>query len=61
MTGGEYHPAESASELVAVFDGLPTALITRHEVVELSAAFVGLGALLVVMAIGLSQLWRPLP
>jgi Ca-activated chloride channel family protein len=61
VTGGEYHPAESASELVAVFDGLPTALITRHEVVELSAAFVGLGALLVVMAIGLSQLWRPLP
>jgi Ca-activated chloride channel family protein len=61
VTGGEYHPAESASELVAVFDGLPTALITRHEVVELSAAFVGLGALLVVLSIGLSPLWRPLP
>ncbi len=61
VTGGEYYPAESASELVAVFDGLPTSLITRHEVVELSAAFVGVGALLVVMALGLSQAWRPLP
>lgn len=61
LTGGEYHPAESASELVAVFEGLPTAYVTRHEVVELSAVFVGLGALLVVTAIGLSQMWRPLP
>ena len=60
-TGGEYHPAESASELVAVFDALPTTLIARHDVVELTAAFVGLGALLVVLAIGLSQLWRPMP
>lgn len=61
MTGGEYQPAESASELVAAFDGLPTTTVTRHEVVELSVAFVGLGALLVVAAMGLSQLWRPLP
>lgn len=61
LTDGQYHPAESASELSAVFEGLPTTTITRHEVVELSVAFVGLGALLAVSAIGLSQLWRPLP
>jgi Ca-activated chloride channel family protein len=61
ITAGEYHPAESASELVAVFEGLPTTLIARTEVTELSAVFVGVGALLVVMAIGLSQMWRPLP
>ena len=61
VTDGEYHPAESASELGAVFDALPTARITRNEVVELSAVFAGVGALLVVTAIGLSQLWRPLP
>lgn len=61
ITGGEYHPAESASELVAVFDALPTTRITRNEVVELSAVFAGLGAMLVLLAIGLSQLWRPLP
>lgn len=61
LTDGQYHPAESASELVAVFDGLPTTLIVRHEVMELSVVFVGLGALLAVTAIGLSQRWRPLP
>jgi Ca-activated chloride channel family protein len=61
VTDGEYYPAESASELVAVFDGLPTTTVTRHEVTELSVAFVGLAALLVVAAMGLSQLWRPLP
>ncbi len=61
ITGGEYHPAESASELLAVFDALPTTTITRNEVVELSAVFAGVGALLVLLAIGLSQLWRPLP
>jgi Ca-activated chloride channel family protein len=61
ITGGAYHPAESASELVAVFDALPTTTITRNEVVELSAVFAGAGALLVLLAIGLSQLWRPLP
>jgi Ca-activated chloride channel family protein len=60
-TGGEYYPAESASQLQAVFDALPTTLISRHDVVELTAAFVGVGALLVVLAIGLSQLWRPMP
>lgn len=61
ITGGEYHPAESASELVAVFDALPSTTITRTEVVELSAVFAGGGALLVLLAIGSSQLWRPLP
>jgi Ca-activated chloride channel family protein len=61
VTDGAYYPAESASELAAVFDALPTALIQRHEVVELSAVFAGVGALLVVLAIGLSQLWRPMP
>ena len=53
--------AWQAALLVAVFEGLPTSIITRHEVVELSVVFVGLGALLVVTAIGLSQMWRPLP
>jgi Ca-activated chloride channel family protein len=61
VTGGAYFPAASASELVAVLDSLPTALITEHEVVELTALLAGVGALLVLLAIGLSQLWRPLP
>ncbi len=61
LTGGQYYPAESASELQSVFQGLPTSTITAHEVVELSVVFAGLGALLTVLAVGLSQRWRPMP
>ena len=41
LTGGQYYPAESASELQSVFRGLPTSTITAHEVVELSVVFAG--------------------
>ena len=60
-TGGEYYPAESAAELNTVFQNLPTNLITRHEVMEISVVFVAVGALLVATAILLAQAWRPLP
>jgi single-strand DNA-binding protein len=60
-TDGEYYPAESAEELNKVFQNLPTTLITKHEVMEVSVAFVALGALLVAGAILLGQRWRPLP
>ena len=62
MTGGKYYPAESAEQLESVFQSLPTNLITKHEVVEVSVGFVGLGA-----APGggwpllLGRAWRPLP
>jgi Ca-activated chloride channel family protein len=61
VTGGEYYLAESASELEDVFKNLPTYLITKHETTEISVAFAAFGALLVVLAIGLGILWRPLP
>ena len=60
-TGGTYYPAESADELHTVFENLPTDLITRHEIMEISVLFVGLGALLVGLAVLLAQAWRPLP
>jgi Ca-activated chloride channel family protein len=60
-TGGTYYPAESAAELHTVFANLPTDLITRHEVMEISVLFVALGASLVGLAILLAQAWRPLP
>jgi Ca-activated chloride channel family protein len=60
-TGGSYYSAESASELQSVFAKLPTSLIMKHEVVELSVGFVGIGALLAVLALLLAQVWRPLP
>ncbi|HEY3522788.1 MAG TPA: VWA domain-containing protein [Candidatus Limnocylindrales bacterium] len=61
LTGGKYYPAESASELQDVFANLPTYLITKHEVTELSVVFVALGATLAAGAILLGQAWRPLP
>ena len=60
-TGATYYPAESADELQAVLQKLPTNLITKHEVTEVSVAFAALGALLVAGAILLGQAWRPLP
>ena len=60
-TGGTYYPAESADELHAVFETLPTSLIMKTEVVEISVAFAAFGALLVAAAIYLGQAWRPLP
>jgi Ca-activated chloride channel family protein len=60
-TGGTYYPAESADELHTVFQNLPTNLIMRHEVMEISVAFAAIGALLVALAVLLGQAWRPLP
>jgi Ca-activated chloride channel homolog len=60
-TGGEYYPAQSANELNTVFQNLPTSLITRHEVMEISVAFAAFGAVLVAASILLGQKWRPLP
>ena len=60
-TGAQYHPASSAGQLQQVFRGLPTALITKHQVTELSVGFVALAALLAASGILLARLWRPLP
>jgi Ca-activated chloride channel homolog len=61
MTGGTYYPAESAAELRTVFQNLPTNLIVKHEVMEISVVFAALGAVLIAGSILLGQAWRPLP
>ncbi|MCB9077520.1 MAG: VWA domain-containing protein [Anaerolineaceae bacterium] len=61
MTGGTYFSAESAGELQDIFQELPTYLITKRELREISVAFTIMGALLAAMAIGLSLIWHPLP
>jgi Ca-activated chloride channel homolog len=61
VTGGKYYPAESADQLKQVFAQLPTNLITKHEVVEISVGFVGIGAALAGLAFLLGRAWRPLP
>ncbi len=61
MTGGTYHAASSAGDLEKVFADLPTYLIIRHEILEISVLFVAIGAFLAVLAALLSVLWHPLP
>jgi Ca-activated chloride channel family protein len=61
MTGGIYYSAESSSELLNVFQELPTNLIFRHEVTEISVIFASIGALFAAIGIALSMLWHPLP
>ncbi len=61
MTGGEYYTASSAQELQKVLDSLPTYLIMKHDINEISVLFAAIGALLALLAIALSLLWRPLP
>ncbi|HLX34970.1 MAG TPA: VWA domain-containing protein [Candidatus Limnocylindrales bacterium] len=60
-TGAKYYPAESASQLEGVFASLPVSLIFKHEVVELSVAFTGVGGVLAAIAVLLGRRWRPLP
>jgi Ca-activated chloride channel family protein len=61
ITDGEYYSAESADELVKTFQNLPTSLIAKHQVTEVSAIFVAMGGFLLILAIALSLLWHPLP
>lgn len=60
LTGGEYYSAESATDLQTVFENLPTSMITRQEHLEISVVFVGIGALLALIAITLSMRWNML-
>jgi len=55
QAGRGAQPAGAKGGMVA------TSLIMKHEVVELSVGFVGIGALLAVLALLLAQVWRPLP
>jgi len=61
LTDGTYHAAGSADELNSVFQNLPTYLIVKHEVSEVSFLFVAIGAVLAALAIGLSLMWHSLP
>ncbi len=60
ITGGSYYTATSADELNAVFRNLPTYLITKHEITEITVLFAAIGALLAGLAVALSLIWHPL-
>jgi Ca-activated chloride channel family protein len=61
MTGGKYFPASSSAQLESIFRQLPTSIILKHETTELSFISAVAGAILALIAIGLSLLWHPLP
>lgn len=58
LTGGEYYRAEDAEQLVEVFLNLPSQIELQEEELEVSVAFVALGAALALAAIVLSLLWN---
>ncbi len=60
MTGGIYYSAESGSELQNVFESLPTHLIVKHDVMEISVGFIAIGVILAIGAIMLSMIWHPM-
>jgi Ca-activated chloride channel family protein len=61
MTDAKYYEASSAGELLNVFQNLPTYLITKHEVMEISVVFAAAGALFIALALALALRWNPLP
>lgn len=61
MTSGEYYSAESANELVKVFEKLPVSYVFKQEEREVSVAFTALAALLALLAVSLSLMWHSLP
>jgi Ca-activated chloride channel homolog len=58
MTGGEYYKAEDAAALSRVLRDLPSSIVLQKQDVEITVWFALAGALLVLVAIGLSQWWN---
>lgn len=58
-TDGKYYTAESAEELQGVFESLPTSLIMRTEMTEVTFVFATIGALFAIIAIALALWWNP--
>jgi len=61
LTGAEYYSAESAGELQKVFMSLPTNLIMKHDVTEISVFFTAIGAIFAALAVVTALRWNPLP
>jgi len=57
ITGGVYYNAQNEQDLRAIYDNLQTQLIVKPEQTELTAMFVGAGALVLLLGGILSLLW----
>lgn len=60
-TGGEYFRAEDAQQLNEVFQDLPTQIVLQKERREISVAFLALGGVFTLAAVGLSLRWNRFP
>lgn len=60
ITEGEYYAATSAGQLEEVLQNLPNYLVVTEETIEISAFFTAFAALLAILAMIFSMLWRPL-
>jgi Ca-activated chloride channel family protein len=56
-TRGEYFEAQSSEDLARVYDSLATRLIAEEKLTEIAFLLAGAGALLAILAAGLSTLW----
>jgi Ca-activated chloride channel family protein len=61
LTGGEYYRAESADQLLEVFEELPTQIVLQKEAIEISVYFVAAAVILAGTAVFLSLKWRRYP
>ena len=61
MTGGEYRLAESSSELIEVFAGVPGHVATTKVRREMSAILIAIGAFFALASVAFAQRWNPLP
>ncbi len=57
-TGGSYHRAQDADELVRVFRDLPGEITIEEQETEISFAFALVGGALAALALGLSLAWN---
>jgi Ca-activated chloride channel family protein len=58
LTGGKYFKAEDAEQLSNVLLDLPSNIVLQRKNVEITVWFALVGALLVMVAVGLSQWWN---
>jgi Ca-activated chloride channel family protein len=58
ITGGKYFQAKDAKALSGVLMDLPNSIVLQHKKMEITFWFALAGALLVLVAVGLSQWWN---
>ncbi len=61
LTGGSYYRAENADQLLQVFLELPSQITLQEQTLEITVAFLALGAVLAALALTLSLRWYRLP